>query len=62
MPIPLNPHQTFAETFTPTARLIRCTEAPDLDTLQSGDMVICEESWGIEDYVQAASERGVHVR
>lgn len=53
---------TFAELSTPTSRLIRCVDAPQISTLNPGDMVICETTWDSEDYVAACAERGIHVR
>lgn len=54
--------QFFEEIVTPTSRLITCEEPPELDELDTGDMVICSTDWGIEDYIEQARERGIHVR
>ena len=54
--------KTFSELHTPKARLIRCTEPPEISTLNPGDMVICEEGWGVEAFVTQCAEKGVHVR
>lgn len=51
----------FEDLATATSRLISCETPPELDTLDSGDMVVCASDWGIEDYTQAARERGIHV-
>lgn len=53
---------TFSELHTPKARLIRCTEPPEIGTLNPGDMVICEEGWGISEFVAQCAAKGVHVR
>lgn len=53
---------TFSELHTPKARLIRCAEPPEVSTLSPGDMVICEEGWGVEAFVAQCEEKGVHVR
>lgn len=53
---------TFSELHTPKARLIRCTEPPEIGTLNPGDMVICEEGWGINDFIDQCTKKGVHVR
>lgn len=53
---------TFSELHTPKARLIRCTEPPEISTLNPGDMVICEEGWGIEGFIAECAKKGVHVR
>lgn len=53
---------TFSELHSPTARLIRCTEPPSIDTLAAGDMVICENGWGIEPFIAQCEGKGVHVR
>lgn len=52
----------FEELATPTSRLISCEEPPPLDELDPGDLVICSTDWGIEEYADAARERGIHVR
>ena len=54
--------KTFSELHTPKARLIRCTEPPEVNTLNPGDMVICEEGWGVDEFVAQCAEKGVHVR
>lgn len=61
-PMPAPESTTFADTYTPEARLIRAATPPDLDTLSPGDHVICQEEWGIEGYVEDATARGIHVR
>lgn len=53
---------TFSELHTPKARLIRCTEPPEIGTLNPNDMVICEEGWGVSEFVAQCREKGVHVR
>lgn len=47
---------------SPTARLVRAHEAPDLSELEPGDMVICDERTAPPDYVSRASAQGVSVR
>lgn len=54
--------KTFSELHTPKARLIRCTEPPEINTLNPDDMVICEEGWGVNQFVAQCTEKGVHVR
>lgn len=54
--------RSFADLATASARLITCEEPPDLDDLDSGDMVICGDDWGIEQYTAEAAARGIHVR
>lgn len=54
--------RTFEDTVTPTSRLITCEDPPDLEELDSGDMLICSTDWDIEDYLDQARERGIHVR
>lgn len=53
---------TFSELHTPKARLIRCTEPPEVSTLNPGDMVICEDGWGVQNFTARCAEKGVHVR
>ena len=53
---------TYSELATPTAALIRCDTPPDLATLTAGDMVICSDQWGIDQYIADAARRGIHVR
>lgn len=52
----------FGDLHRPGARLIRCTDPPSLSTLAAGDMVICEDGWGVDDWTAEATEKGVHVR
>ncbi len=47
---------------SPTARLVRAHEAPDLSELEPGDMVICDERTTPPDYVSQASAQGINVR
>lgn len=42
--------------------MIRCTEPPEINTLNSGDMVICEDGWGVSDFIDKCADKGVHVR
>lgn len=60
--MPASTTGTYAELHTPTSRLIRCIDAPPIDTLQPGDMVICERSWDSQDYQETCAQRGIHVR
>lgn len=62
MPQTASDATTFSELHTPKARLIRCTEPPEVSTLTPGDMVICEDGWGIEDFIAQCKAKGVHVR
>lgn len=52
----------FSNLHTPTARLIRCPEAPDPATLTAGDMVICGDDWGVDEFIDTCEAKGVHVR
>lgn len=54
--------ETFESVVAPTSRLITCEEPPELDDLDTDDLVICSTDWGIEEYAEAAKERGIHVR
>lgn len=62
MPETSSDAMTFSELHTPKARLIRCTEPPEIGTLNPNDMVICEEGWGVSEFVAQCQEKGVHVR
>ena len=62
MPQTASEATTFSELHTPKARLIRCTEPPEISTLNPGDMVICEDDWGVQDFISRCGEKGVHVR
>lgn len=62
MPQTTNDAKTFSELHTPKARLIRCTEPPEISTLNEGDMVICEDGWGIQGFIAQCDQKGVHVR
>lgn len=53
--------RTFEELATPTSRFVTCEDPPDLEELDSGDMVICSTDWGIEEYQDQAHARGIHV-
>lgn len=55
-------HAPYSETVEPSSTLIRAASPPDLDSLKSGDMVICPEEWGVDEYVEDAAAKGVHVR
>lgn len=52
----------FSQVAQEGSRLIRTTTPPDVGTLVTGDMVICEESWEVDDFIDACAKRGVHVR
>lgn len=52
----------FSTLNTPTARLMRVVEPPEVTDLDPGDMVICADEWGVEDFAAEAAEKGVHVR
>lgn len=63
MPETASAPRFFAELHTPKARLIRCTDAPDIDSLSPGDMVICEDDdWSTETFVDECAKQGIHVR
>lgn len=62
MPETASDATTFLELHTPKARLIRCTEPPEISTLTPGDMVICEDGWGVQDFITRCEAKGVHVR
>lgn len=57
-----DPTSRYEDLATPTSALIRATTPPDLTTLAAGDMVICADTWGIQDYATRAAAHGVHVR
>lgn len=57
-----SPLPTFEETVTPTSRLVTSELPPNLDDLDAGDMIICGSDWGIDQYVDEAHARGIHVR
>lgn len=52
----------FSTLVTPGARLVRTVDLPEIEDLSEGDMVICGDDWGSEEFVEAAKARGVHVR
>lgn len=52
----------FDEVYTQGARLFSTHTPPPIDTVTAGDLIICADTWGINDYVEAATERGAHVR
>lgn len=62
MPDTPNDATTFSELHTDKARLIRCTEPPEIETLNPGDMVICEDGWGISTFRDQCAQKGVHLR
>lgn len=52
----------FSTLTSPTGRLVRTVDLPDLESLTAGDLVICADDWGVEDFAAAATNQGVHVR
>lgn len=52
----------FIDTYREGARLICSPTLPDVDTLRSGDMVICPDDWGSDAVITAATAKGAHIR
>lgn len=55
-------HRLFGSIASPTAALIRTTDLIRPDLLNPGDMVICPDLWGADEFVNECRERGIHVR
>lgn len=52
----------FDEVAAPDSRLRYERKLPKLDSVQTGDLIICPDTWGAYDFIEAATALGAHVR
>lgn len=53
---------SFTECRTDTSRLVCSPTLPAIESLRSGDLVICPDVWGSQEFASAARARGAHIR